>query len=183
VANNKRLLIFLPVIGGIISRFHGGGFKGGVNKSFKNILWASPFGAVAALSHSGWWMLLGFVALGLCAVGKATGHGRGFRLKEPMKEGSEREKVEYLIFWLENKIPLYWYKVLIMTLVGLAAVLGAVLLIAPVYPGLAAIIALGGAFKGVNAMIFDKQTEWREFADGFVAYSALGYSAYQIIMV
>ena len=156
----------------IMSSWHGGQIIGGSPKLLKAFLWGLPFGIVAGLAYApyGWIAILpGIVVTALCALGKNTGHGRGFRLKEPMKEGSELEKVEYLIRGLYGKIPLYWYKVLIMALAGLAAVLGCVLLLAPISVASCLFLIASGAFKGVNAMIFDLDTVKREWADGFTA--------------
>lgn len=94
-----------------------------------------------------------------------------------MKPGSSPERVEILI---PKKLPLYWYKVSIMSLTGLAAVSGAVIAISIINPIAGLIVALGGAFKGVNAMVFDLKTEYREFADGFAAYFCLAV-AYMMV--
>lgn len=52
-------------------------------------------------------------------LGFRTGHGRGMSLKEPMKPNSKPEKVEYLIFYLQDKLSTYKYKLLILILTGL----------------------------------------------------------------
>lgn len=163
------ILFILPALGGTLSAWHGGQIKGGSNKTLKNFLWALPFliCALVFLPFS----LINFLCMGNML--KATGHGRGFRLKEPMKIGAEREKVEYLIWYLEGRIPLYWYKVLIMCLAGLAAVLCSAIVFGLYNPLAGAIIALGGLLKGLNAIIFDLNTVSREYADGVTAYSGL----------
>lgn len=164
----------MGLVGGVISRWHGGGFVSGSPKALKNIIWSIPFSLTAIFAYSGYGIAtiscMAFLALAFCIAGKALGHGRGFRLKEPMKLGSEPEVIEAII---PDKLPLYWYKVAIMSGVGFCAVSGAVLTIAWVNPLAALTIAIGGLFKGVNAMIFDKHTEAREFADGYMAYVSL----------
>lgn len=159
----------IPLLGGLLSSWHGGNVPIKAPHVLKSIIWAVPFSLYAL--HAG--IALALVCLILCSLGKSTGHGRGFRLTEPMEEGSKPEKVEYLIRGLYGKIPLYWYKVLIMALTGLAAVSGAVVAFSFVSIPLGLLFALGGLFKGINAIIFDKKTEIREFADGVCAYYPL----------
>ncbi len=175
------LIWFLPILGALLSRLHGSSIE--IPKVLKTFLWALPFGiAFIILSYSNIILCLYGAPLVVagCMVGKATGYGRGFRLYEPMADGDKPEKIEFLILPLYNRIPLYWYKVLIMTLAGIAAVSGAVVgfsLINPLY-GLVMLIA--GAFKGINAMIFDQDNIKRELADGFVAYLGLAICLHSI---
>ncbi len=160
--------LMLGLVGGVASRWHGGGYISGSPKSVKNLVWALPIAAsTASFYESGTALIVFFVGLLLCIAGKALGHGRGFRLKEPMKSGSTPERVEAII---PDKLPLYWYKVSIMALTGLAAVSGGVVALMFVNPLAGVILAIGGVFKGLNAMVFDLKTEYREFADGFAAY-------------
>lgn len=170
------MALIFAILGGLISRWHGGGFVSGSPKVLKNILWALPIAALCYSVHDGS-LIAFFLVLVSCLAGKSLGHGRGFRLKEPMKPGSSPERVEILI---PKKLPLYWYKVSIMSLTGLAAVSGAVIAISIINPIAGLIVALGGAFKGVNAMVFDLKTEYREFADGFAAYFCLAV-AYMMV--
>ena len=167
------LVILCGIIGAFLSRWHGGGFFKSP-KVLKNLFWAIPFALVSILAFHGsplWVQItVAVISLALSIAGKAMGHGRGFRLHEPMKLGSEPEVIEAII---PDKLPLYWYKVAIMSLTGFCAVSGAVLPVLAVNPKAAVIIALGGLFKGVNAMVFDKHTELRELADGYMAYVSL----------
>lgn len=154
---------------GIVSAWHGGRIHGGDPKFIKNLAWCLPF-AVAVGIYCPVWTL---VFVPLCYL-KTMGHGRGFRLKEPMKDGSTPDSIErYLILPLLDKIPLYWYKVLLMSLVGLAAVSGGVIAFSIANPLAGLCVALAGLWKGVNAMIFDADGETgnavREFADGCAA--------------
>lgn len=164
------MIMILPWILGILSAWHGGRIHGGDPKAIKNLAWcfaiAIPVGIYCPL-----WTL---VFMPLCYL-KTTGHGRGFDLKEPMKIGSEPEQVEVfeykkirinLLIRLIDKIPLYWYKVLLMSAVGLAACSGAVAAFAVASPLAGLCVAAGGLFKGVNAMLFDKDTAVREAMDG-----------------
>jgi hypothetical protein len=160
--------MILPILGGILSAFHGGQIKGGVNKSLKNILWTLPF-TICAFIYLPIWS----VPFTLLCLLKALGHGRFFRLWEPMLPESTPEKIEYLILWLYGKIPLPVYKVLGMSLVGIAACLGGVVAFGLINPWLGLVIALGGALKGLNLVLFNKDTAVREYADGCCAYSAL----------
>ena len=96
-------MITIPYILGLISSWHGGNIAiPHDSKVLKSIVWCVPF-AAAILVYCPLWMLC-FVPL--CLL-KAMGHGRGFRLKEPMIEGDKPEKIEWLILPLMSKIPLY----------------------------------------------------------------------------
>lgn len=162
----------LAYLGGLISAWHGGQLSGGDSKALKNFIWAAPF-IIAIGFHISWFM----ASFGLLCMLKGGPHGRGFRLEEPMKEGSQKEWPEYLLMPLFGGIPtgkkLYAYKVLIMALAGLAAVSGAVIAFGLHDPLTGLLFAVGGLFKGINAMIWDKNTQAREFADGVCAYSPL----------
>ena len=167
---------FLPLILGTISAWHGGRIVGGFNKTLKNVCWMLPF-LITSLVYNP----IGFAQLfNIANISKGIGHGRGLRLHEPMEIDSDPEYVEFLIFWLQGRIPLYWYKVLIMALAGLVPVLGSVIAFGVHNPVAGAVIALGGLFKGINAMIFDLDTEVREYADGVAAGSALLWAVLMI---
>jgi len=164
------LILLVSFLQGFLSRWHGGGyFK--APKVVKNMVWALPFSIITFLAFNDRYgidsqtICATIVCFALCLL-KAMGHGRFFRLNEPMKLGSEPEVIEAVI---PDKIPLYWYKVTGMALVGLCAVSGSILTLGYLDPLMGFIVAIGGAFKGVNAMIFDTHTEYREFADGFMA--------------
>lgn len=166
------MVLIFGILGSIISRFHGGGFVSSVPKVYKNILWALPFaGATFYITHN-YYLII--PASALCLL-KCLGHGRGFRLHEPMAPFSEPELVEKIIpEWL----PIYWYKVAIMTTTGLAAVSGAAICIAGYHPLAGAVIAVGGAAKGLAYMIGEEvtskyPTEIGELLTGFFAFAAL----------
>lgn len=180
----QYLFLLLPIYGLLVSRFHGGGFYGGFSKTIKNLMWAVPFALAAGLLGE-WW--LGLVALPLCLFGKATGHGGWMDLGTWTKPRSD-ERIEFIIKPLRDKMPVYWYDVLGMALVGFAAVSGAVIAFAFINPLSASIIALGGLFKAVAYMIgwwifpeyrgigpedFDTSTEIGEALTGFFAYAGL----------
>lgn len=146
---------------------HGGNFPLNPPKQVKGFLWALPF-ALVCIPYN---VYLAPFVLVLCWAGKNTGHGRGFNLNEPFKEGSTPEFVEGVI---PDGLPVYTQKVLVMALSGLLAVSGAVIAFAFTDPAASLLFAVGGLFKGINAMIFDTNTEAREFADGVTAYTPLG---------
>ncbi len=111
---NAIKIIITALVGGILSRWHGGGFIGGSPKILKAFLWALPCAVCAGialqtiLSH--WWQTVLSCALVLVwsMVFKNTGHGGGMDLahnpKEPGK-GRTPEKLEYLILWLHGRMP------------------------------------------------------------------------------
>lgn len=53
-------------------------------------------------------------------LGKRTGHGNGMDLAHVDYEGKP-EKVEFLIRWLHDRIPRYWYDFLLLALTSLLA--------------------------------------------------------------
>lgn len=163
------LLTNLPILGGFLSGLHGGQIVGGTRKGYKNLAWCIPFG-VCALAFLPWWTI---IFIPLCYL-KTTGHGRGFRIWEPMEEGAKLDGVErYGLKYLYGKTPLPLYKILIMAFSGLAAVSGGVIAFGIVNPWLGLVIAIGGLWKGINALIFDKNNLGREVMDGVCAYSGL----------
>lgn len=169
-------IIIFSLLGGVISRWHGGGFIGGSPKVLKNFVWAAPLaiGSMVAFApiapaiyemvnfiHAvmplqAFYAACGAIFLALCMIGKATGHGGGMDLghnpKEPGK-GRKPEKLEYLIIWLHGRIPQYWYDALLLSITGIAAMSGAALAMASVHPVAALIVAFGGAMKGLAYMI------------------------------
>lgn len=110
----ELLYIFsFALLGAIISRWHGGGFVGGSPKLLKNVIWAVPFGAFAAVVFDSKnriitdWLQETFERLSyidfeiidtvvlasavalcfiLCVLGKTTGHGGGMDLAHSDKE-------------------------------------------------------------------------------------------------
>lgn len=153
--------MILPWLLGIISAWHGGRIHGGDPKALKNIAWclvqAIPVGIFCPL-----WTLI-FVPLNYL---KTMGHGVIYIPNVPLDVTKPPEKIEYLILWLRGKIEDRWYKAIGMALVGLAACLGTVIAFSCVNPISGLAVAIGGAFKGVNALIFNADTAVREAMDG-----------------
>lgn len=165
--------ILLPVIGAIISRWHGGGFFR-FSKVCISLIWALPF-VYLVWQYNYWLVIPAFV---LCALGKSTGHGNWFDLANAPQ--GDRERLEFIIRPLYGKIPEYWYDVLGLAVVGVAAVSGG-LLIAP-YNQLGALAILaGGLMKPIGYMIgwrlftSPKSTEFGEYWTGFFAYLPLAF--------
>lgn len=165
-----------------MSRWHGGGFKGGVNKTLKNFLWAFPH-VVAIFLINPWLSLFCFLNML-----KATGHGRGLGSDEPLRDDMKPEKVERILLWLQSSLQDRAYKHLIMALTGLLAVLGSVIAFMFINPLGALVVACGGLLKGVayeiGTLILPKQsqsgikhfnykTEIGEFITGIFAYGGL----------
>lgn len=183
---NIIILLLLPIYGAFMSRFHGGGFKGGVNKQLKNALWSLPFGVIAWLCGGELWICA--LAVALCWVGVTTGHGRFLGSDEPLRDDMKPEKLEYLILWLQKSLHDRPYKHLGMAVTGLAAVSGSVIAFMTINPLAAIIIALGGLLKGaayeIGTYILPNQnqsgikdlnykTEIGEFVRGLFAYGGL----------
>lgn len=222
--------LVLTIYGAFVSRFHGGGFKGGVPKGIKNTLWSLPFtGFVSYCFVTGgfewyWTAIAGVLCFVLCYLGKTTGHGQWF-LSRAVRAISP-EKLDFIVrlFWGQDPrtfgkyekyfdrptsvqpkaqlqtdmnrygmIKLYWRNVTGMSVVGLAAVFGAVVAGAFVSPILSLVLAIGGIMKGASYMIgyailgerggdlsgdFDEATEIGELLTGFFAYAGLAVALY-----
>ena len=206
---NAIMVIAAALYGGVLSRWHGGGFISGSPKVLKNSLWALPFAAVSFLAlHAhgvdGWPLYLAAaVSFALCLFGKATGHGGGMDLahspKEPGGNPSRTlEKLERLIFWLYDKLPRYWYDFTLLVVIGLASTSGAALALGYVNPLAGLIVAAGGAMKAVAYAIgwrlhdlfswpdslpkdFDEPTELGEFLTGAFAFTGLAIGAIMVL--
>jgi len=170
------LIYLVPFIGAIIARIHGAGL---IPKVWISLIWAVPF-AYAVGTYNLW---LAIPALGLCALGKSTGHGQYFDLAN-MPHNGKTERLDFIVKFitspLKYKISAYWYDVIGLSVVGLASVSGG-LLVAWYNPVLALLIALGGLTKPIGYMIGWKlfkspsSTETGEYISGFFAYLPLVY--------
>lgn len=127
----------------LISRWHGGGWDSSAPHGIKAGVWAVPFALQSLIAHD--FITAGF-ALAASWAGKATGHGRGQSLKEPLT--GDPERIELLTSWAINLLPTYWYKIFILFAAGIMAVSGGVIgfIFTGDYFGALAIL-LGGAAK------------------------------------
>lgn len=186
------LIIFIALLGGIISRWHGGGFFP-APKLLKNFVWAVPFAIVSYIATSQWWAAL--IVLAWTMVFKATGHGGAMDLGHSTVP-RDPEKLEYLVLWLRDRIPTYWYDFLTLTIIGIFSVMGASFAVGYVNVLAGSIIAIGASGKPLGyafgwsineniANIFDENvdepTEIGEFLTGFVAYLCLSVAAVVIL--
>ena len=188
------MLAVFAALGGLISRWHGGGFFK-APKVLINTIWSLPFAYVVYQAHAGYWAIVWAavaVVFFLTFAGKATGHGGGMDLghnpKEP-GEGRDPEKLEWFLIWAHDDLPRYWYDVALMVLIGFAGSVGAAVAVGLVNPFAGIVIAAGGALKGPAYMIgwrvfpkgqgeghkeFDEATELGEFLSGVFAFAGLG---------
>lgn len=158
--------------------------------------------------------VIGFIAFALAVAGKSLGHGQWQNLGTVLKRITP-EKLDFIVSWffgpdprsiisfkcvitgkmLEGSRPiihdkLYWRCVFGMALVGLAATLGAALIVGWISPPAGAIIALGGLLKGRAYVVgwsgfefqfddIDEPTEMGEAFTGLFAgyFLAIGYGA------
>jgi hypothetical protein len=149
------MIYTLPIILGITSLWHGGtGPKAA--KAVKNLAWGVCIGGATwfllygSLGH-GWLAITLSLMAGLISLaGKATGHGRGLGLHEPIK--GNPEVLEVLISWAIQHIPTYWYKVIVLSISGFLACGGAFLALLCIQPWAAIPIAIGGLLKGPGYM-------------------------------
>ena len=155
------------LIGGFMSRWHGGGWIKGSPKILKAFLWSLPFTLASCaafyLDGRGWIATSIATALVLagCMVFKNTGHGGGMDLAHNQKEPDgvapnkrEPEKLEYLILWLHGKMPQYWYDALLLLIIGTASTLLPAIAIGMVNVWTGLIILASGMFgKPLGYMI------------------------------
>ncbi len=124
-------------------------------------------------------------------IGKRTGHGGGLDMGTSEKEpgaGRDPEKLEYLILWLHDKMPRYWYDALIMAITGIAVTLPAGIVVGFLNPWAGAFLAVSGLSKAPAYMIgwaiypdgtgrgiphLNEATAIAEFLTGFFGYAAL----------
>lgn len=200
-------VILTAVIGGFMSRWHGGGFIKGSPKLLKAFLWSLPFALASGAAfylddHS--WTVTGIVTalvLAGCMVFKNTGHGGGMDLAHNSKEpdaGREPEKLEYLILWLHGKMPQYWYDALLLCIIGTASTLLPAIVIGIVNPLAGVIVLAGGMFgKPVGYMIghglkdaglleglpydINHATAVGELLTGVFAYSCLAIATLMVV--
>lgn len=161
-----------PILGAVISRWHGGGFYQ-IPKSYINIIWALPF-AYAMWLYNPWLAPLTFA---LCLL-KSVGHGQYFDLGT-MPHNGKPERIDFIVkfitFPVKRKITAYWYDVAGMTVKGFVAVSGTLLLI-PYNPLLALSFAVCGMISSIGYMIgwklwpSPKSTEFGELWTGFFAF-------------
>ena len=168
------MIYLLPFIGALISRWHGGGFFK-LGKVWISLIWAVPFAYLLSIYNP----CLAIPALAMCALGKSTGIGN-FRDLATSTFSIKLEKLEFIILWLKPKMPEYWYDVLGLSLTGLTAVSGG-LLIAPYNPLGACLIALGGLLRPIGYMIGWKvfkpegATVFGEYVTEFIAFLPLAF--------
>lgn len=162
-------LIF-ALLGGALYRWrgHASKYKKYFPRPFNQIAFALPHAAVC-WPVIGWWSALVLI---FTTLGVLTGHGRGMSLGI-LKLIGDPEKIEILIKWLIPHIPVYWYKVLILALTGLAVTLPAGIVLG------SPILALSGALKALAYMIGWKwcyrHTEAGEFLTGVFLWGTLGF--------
>ena len=147
-------LAILPMA--YVSRMAGGGGPK-LPLGLDQWLYSLPYALLAPAT--GLWAVLAYSG---AFLSKRTGHGRGMSLKEPMKPGSEPEKLEYLILWLQPYLPNYVYKCLILAVIGIAGKAGAAIALAATGNIVAGLFTLiSGLGKPVAYMI-----GWTIFPDG-----------------
>lgn len=198
-------IILFAIIGGILSRWHGSASWG--CKSLKNIIWATPIALCMVfelLPYTNYFVTAIATATAFisCLAGKATGHGQYMSFANSVKYMKEK-RVDFILKWFFGKDPrtdetlkgkvflvikaialygkrkLWWRCFSGLSIVGFAAVSGAVLVMSFINPQAALIIASGGCLKAVayalGWAVFkgDKATITGEFLTGFFAYGGL----------
>lgn len=168
------------VYGALVYRWHGGWGK--APRGLKNLACSLPLTVVACYPLYGhfslyWLIPIALISLTLGMAGKATGHGGGMDMgtgpKEPGK-GRSPEKLEYLILWLNGKLPPAIYDYILMVIIGMAHASGAAFALAFINP-YSALLLLGlcGIFKATSYLIsirFTKSTETGEVLSGLTIF-------------
>lgn len=158
----------MSLLGGALYRWrgHASRFKRFFPRPWNQALFALPYAVIAW--PMGW--ALGLITWGLTTAGVITGHGRGLSLNDPTLIGNP-ETLEILTKWAIPYMPVYWYKVLVLSVTGLAVTIPAGIFT------LNPILALSGHFKGPAYMLgFEiyklspKRLKWFTNAKGEVEY-------------
>lgn len=181
-------IALLSLLGGFINRWHGGGFFT-APRWVKQTIWALPF-ILTAWPH----MLFVGPAFIMCFAGIATGHGRGQSLKEPLT--GMPEKIEILTLWAQPHLSVYWYKVLILSVCGIAMASGGI--IGLLFTGHilgALILLIAGAISPIAYMLgwaihpkeigkgwwfFNTATQIGEWGTGVICYAGLAIALWEI---
>ena len=170
------IALLMSIVGAFIYRMRGG-MPPSFARPIDQMLFAAPYSAIASLQYLEWYGTWAAIASGVIVMALTTwalvkGHGRAFRLNEPMKKGAEPEDIEWPILWLENKIPMYWYKVLIHVVSGLSYTLPTGILT------LNPFLALSGIAKAPAYMMSEKGgagTEGGELLTGAFLWGAVAW--------
>jgi hypothetical protein len=122
----------------------------------------------------GWpWIAAGYI---LAVIGTCTGHG-GFMDLGTWLKARARERLEFLIICVENKLSPYWYDALGLAVTGLAVTAGpAIMLAINGHCQEAALTLLSGFTKPVAYMISRKSgfgTEGGEWLTGAFQWAAI----------
>lgn len=159
--------LFMAICGGALYRFrgHASKYKRFFPRPFNQAAFALPY----AWIFKGDWLVFCVVWL-LTTLGVITGHGRGISLSDPNLIGKP-ETLEIMTKWLIPYMPVYWYKVLVLSVTGLAITLPAGILTGN------PVLALSGHLKGPAYMLgFEiyklspKRLKWFTNAKGEVEY-------------
>jgi hypothetical protein len=159
---NWILVSLGALIGGVISRFHGGGFAPS-KKIWRNLAWSIPLACIAAWPYAGAGALAVFVlVLATLYPGKTTGHGQYMSLGKVVKR-IDPERLDFIVAWFfgpdwrtdefntDMKYPnLYWRCMFGLAITGAAALSGAAIALAVINP-LAGLAAFLGGFIGKPA--------------------------------
>lgn len=140
----------LAILGGLLSRWHGGGFFK-APRWLKNAAWATPPSLLMLLAYVDaqkpvaglLWLLPCFL---LCLACKASGHGGAMDLGRWTKP-RKPEALEFLVAPLHGRIREDIYDGILLAVIGLAAVSGFVLAMAFINPLAAFCAAVGGLAK------------------------------------
>lgn len=169
-------ILFVGVIGALLSRWHGGGFFK-APRAVKNITWSLPFAIFTWVATNS--ILLSAVALLACIAGKSLGHGRVWNPFSKLDESVDPEQVEKLIPFLKGRISDFWYKNIALGLLGVFSVLGPSLAVMSVSPLSGITLLVGGLIsKPFSYTIGFYQKSYTstvigELGTGFIAYTFL----------
>lgn len=178
-------IILAMALGGVLSRYHGGGIFRTMGKVWKGLLWSAPFGIVTGFVAS-WWAALPVWIL--TAAAKNTGHGQYFSLATVWKyiEPERIDPIVQLVFGPDERCDpsmkdvkpqyhnepidtkLYWRCVFGLAVKGVLTALPAALCLGWVFVPSGLITLLGGALLPVGYMIGWALFPGNLFKDGTV---------------
>ena len=169
------MLWLLSPIGGILYRARGGWPD--IPRPIEQCLFCLP--VLLFVIYVPWYTAI--CAYALSVVATLKGHGKHMDLGSYDKPADD-EWYEFLIKWLENKIPVYWYDVIGISLSGLFITLPLILVTTNAF------VILAGSLKGLAYMIgwscklpsvelgkftISAPTEWGEFLTGLFIWAVI----------
>ena len=154
--------LIMAIAGACLYRWrgHASQYKKYFPRPLNQIAFALPYAYITYI-HTG--IIVSLLILVLTTLAVLSGHGNFFRNNINPKD-REPERLEFIIRWAVDKIPLRLYKFLGMVITGMAVTLPAAIAIGSIP------LALSGALKG---LAYQFNTEVGEYLTGLFLWGVL----------